>query len=139
MISGTYVLTDTIRAGFDTIFEQSYRNTSVVISGRSAIDSSQNGAATAGGFPESVLAKVRALPDVSAAVGSIADFGQLIGRDGKRLTTGGAPGLAFSVDPSEPQFNPLTLVQGSWPRGGDEIAIDEHTASEHGYRVGDTI
>ena len=36
MISGTYVLTDTINAGFDTIFAQSYKNADVVITGKSA-------------------------------------------------------------------------------------------------------
>ena len=33
MISGTYVLTDTINNGFDTIFTQSYKNADVVVSG----------------------------------------------------------------------------------------------------------
>jgi putative ABC transport system permease protein len=36
MISGTYVLTDTINAGFDTIFSQSYKNADVVITGKAA-------------------------------------------------------------------------------------------------------
>ncbi|HKA26253.1 MAG TPA: hypothetical protein VKD88_02705, partial [Gaiellaceae bacterium] len=34
MISGTYILTDTINNGFDTIFTQSYVNADVVITGR---------------------------------------------------------------------------------------------------------
>ena len=36
MISGTYVLTDTINNGFDTIFTQSYKNADVVVSGKPA-------------------------------------------------------------------------------------------------------
>ena len=39
MISGTYVLTDTINNGFDTIFSRSYQNADVVISGKAAFDS----------------------------------------------------------------------------------------------------
>ena len=36
MVSGTYILTDTIKAGFDTIFQVSYQNTDVVITGKTA-------------------------------------------------------------------------------------------------------
>ena len=36
MISGTYVLTDTINNGFDTIFTQSYQNADLVITGTRA-------------------------------------------------------------------------------------------------------
>jgi putative ABC transport system permease protein len=72
-------------------------------------------------------------------VGSVNDRAKLIGRNGKAISTGGAPGLASSVDPSEPSFNPLTLVDGSWPSGPNAIAIDEGTATKEGFKVGDTI
>jgi putative ABC transport system permease protein len=36
-------------------------------------------------------------------------------------------------------FNPLILVHGTWPRGPDQIAIDESTANDKHYAVGDTI
>ncbi|MBX5475194.1 MAG: ABC transporter permease, partial [Thermoleophilia bacterium] len=139
MISGTYVLTDTIKAAFGTVFTQVYRNTDVVITGRSAIGSDHNGALPPS-FPESLLEKVRALPDVAAAEGGISDSARLVGRDGKVIATGGAPGLAFSVHPHGSQrFNPLELVSGAWPSGPNEIAIDEHTASKKGYAVGEEI
>jgi putative ABC transport system permease protein len=35
MVSGTFVLTDTIKAAFDQIFAGSYKNTGAVISGKS--------------------------------------------------------------------------------------------------------
>ena len=34
MISGTYILTDTIKSAFDQIFKSSYANTSAIITGR---------------------------------------------------------------------------------------------------------
>ena len=40
MISGTYVLTDTIKAAFGTVFTQVYKNTDAVITGKSAIGGS---------------------------------------------------------------------------------------------------
>jgi len=45
MVSGTYILTDTINKGFTTIFTQSYKNTSAVITARSAISNSTSNAA----------------------------------------------------------------------------------------------
>src|ERR687888_1097489 len=98
MISGTYILTDTINAGFDTIFTQSYKNTSAVISARSAVGESHNGPFTSVTFPASLLAKVRAHPDVGEAVGSVEGEAKLIGRNGKTIGTN-APSLGFSVDP----------------------------------------
>jgi putative ABC transport system permease protein len=141
MVSGTFVLTDTINKGFNTIFTVSYQNTDAAITARTLFSSNQNGNTDTHGFPASVLGRVRALPGVAAAVGSIADQAELIGRNGKPIQIGGAPNLAFSVD-SRPQFerfNPLTLVAGHWPHGGDEIAIDESVAKKKHYAVGDTI
>ena len=38
MISGTYVLTDTIKAAFRTVFKDVYKRTDVVVTARSAIE-----------------------------------------------------------------------------------------------------
>jgi putative ABC transport system permease protein len=142
MVSGTFVLTDTITAGFGAIFTTVYKNTAAVITGRSAIGTNGgNGTSIQPpSFSSSLLAKVRALPGVQEAAGGIGDLAQLVGRDGKVISAGGAPGLAFSVDPSGDQrFNPLDLTAGRWPSGPHEIAIDAHTASAKHFGVGDEI
>jgi putative ABC transport system permease protein len=142
MISGTYILTDTIKSAFGTVFTQVYKHTDVVITGKSAIGSGKerNGATVAPSLPESLLATVRTLPGVGQTEGGISDTAQLVGRDGKVISSGGAPGLAFSVQPHGSQrFNPLQLVSGAWPSGPGEIAIDAHTAEAKHYSVGETI
>jgi putative ABC transport system permease protein len=140
MISGTYVLTDTIKKGFDNIFQTSYRNADAVISGKVAFKG-DNGTDTSISVPGALLGKVRALPDVAAAEGSIADQAKLVGEDGKTITFGaGSPNLAFSVEPNGDQrFNPLEVVSGRWPHGPAEIVIDDRTASKRHFKVGDTI
>ena len=55
------------------------------------------------------------------------------------ISSGGAPGLAFSYSPAGQQFNPLTLISGSFPTGPNEIDIDASTASKHDYKAGDEI
>src|ERR671935_920104 len=140
MISGTYVLTDTINNGFDTIFTQSYKNADVVVSGKAAfLNTNGNGVETPS-FSESLLPKIRALPGVAVAAGSVqSDQVRLLKKNGKVVNTGGAPPLGFSIDPRYNQFNPTVLTAGGWPRGAGQVVIDNHTASDNGYHVGDTI
>jgi putative ABC transport system permease protein len=141
MISGTYVLTDTINNAFTSIFTQTYKNADAIISGKTAFTNDNGNGVQAPSFPQSLLRKVRALPDVRAAEGSVTDDQtKLVGRNGKVISTHGAPSLAFSVNPTGDQrFNPLKLTSGNWPSRSDEIAIDSTIASSKHYAVGDTI
>ncbi len=141
MMSGTFVLTDTIKGAFTSIISESYKNADAVISGKTAFTNEHGNGVQAPSIPDSLVAKIRALPDVNAAEGSVTDDRtKLVGRDGKVVSSGGAPQLAFSVDPnSDQRFNPLVLTAGNWPSGPQEIAIDSHVASSKHYSVGDTI
>jgi putative ABC transport system permease protein len=138
MVSGTYVLTDSISNAFDTIFTQSYQGTDAVVSGKSAFNLSNQGLTSAPSFDESLLGKVKALPDVAAAIGGVGGEAQIIGRNGKAIVFGGAPNLGFSVDPSQPRFNSLSLVDGVWPKAG-EVVIDRTTASKKDIQVGQVV
>ena len=94
MISGTYVLTDTINNGFNTIFQTSYKNADAVISGKAAFSNTNGNGVQNPTFPEGVLAKVRGLPDVAFAEGSVqSDTVKLVGSNGKLISAGNAPSL----------------------------------------------
>ena len=138
MVSGTYVLTDSISNAFNAIFEQQYENTDAVITGESAFDLGQSGTTFPPPFSESVLADVEALPGVKAALGGVGGEAQLIGENGKAIVFGGAPNLGFSVDPTQPEFNSLTLVSGAWPKNG-EVVVDTATASKKDLAAGQEI
>ncbi|MEP7223405.1 MAG: FtsX-like permease family protein [Actinomycetota bacterium] len=138
MISGTYILTDSIDQAFGSIFTDIRKGSSAVISGKSAFDLSQDGVSNPT-FDESLVPKVRALPAVAQSEGSVnSDATQLIGDDGKAVVSGGAPNLGFSIADGDSPFNPLTLLEGAWP-GPNEVAIDKETAAEQGFDVGETI
>jgi putative ABC transport system permease protein len=140
MISGTYILTDTINNGFNTIVTNSYKNADVVISGEAAFKNTNGNGVETPTFPQSVLTKVDGLPDVEAAAGAVqSDDVKLIAKNGKVIDTGGAPSLGFSVDEKAQEFNPTKLTQGAWPHGGDQVAIDKATAANKGFAVGDPI
>jgi putative ABC transport system permease protein len=140
MVSGTYVLTDTIKSAFSTVFTRAYAHADAVITGKSAIGTSSNGTQiTPPTLSGALLARVRALPQVALASGSIQDQAGLIGHDGKVIARGGAPGLAFSYTPASLHFTPLTLSSGHWPSAPDDIAIDAETASNQHFAIGQTI
>jgi putative ABC transport system permease protein len=141
MVSGTYVLTDTIDKAFDNIFSDTYANTDAVISGKAADISFQGDSADTPPVDQSVLAEVQALPDIAAAAGAVIDDTntKILTKSGKAVNTNGAPSFGFGIDPADTQFNPLKLIEGNWPQSPDQVVIDVNTADEQGYKVGDTV
>jgi putative ABC transport system permease protein len=135
-ISGTFVLTDSITHAFHAIFSNIYKNTDASITGKSAV--STDATQDLPPFDESLLAKVKALPDVQSAVGGVAGIANLIGKNGKVISFGLAPHLGFSIDPTQAKLNSLTLVEGVWP-GANEVVIDRSTAHKKDIQVGDSI
>ena len=71
MVSGTFVLTDTINRAFHTVFSSSYAHTDLVISGEKVVDFSAGGNPT---VPASLVARVRALPDAKLMIFCPASF-----------------------------------------------------------------
>ena len=137
-VSGTYVLTDSINNAFHSIFFETRQGSDVVVSGKSAFDLTGDSGVTAPSFNESLLQKVRDLPDVAEADGSVNGQAQLIGKDGKAIVYGGAPNLGFSIARGESRFNPLQLVSGTWPKA-NQVVVDKSTASKEDIKVGQVI
>jgi putative ABC transport system permease protein len=133
MISGSLVLTDTIGKSFDGIYGQSYASADAVVSGKEAVSTGSAPPA----FSASLLGKVKNVDGAGTVEGSTEDPARLVDRNGKSI---GSEGIAFGVDGSTSQeLNPLKLVDGHWPAGNGEIAIDKSTATKKHYTVGDTI
>jgi putative ABC transport system permease protein len=143
MVSGTFVLTDTIDKAFSTIFEESYAGTDAIVSSKAADISFQGDTAEVEPVPESLLQTVRGVDGVDAATGSIFDeqATKIVDRNGKAIDTGGAPSFGFGIDssPELARFNPLNLLDGRWARGPGEVVIDSGTADDEGFEVGDTV
>jgi putative ABC transport system permease protein len=137
-VSGTFVLTDSIDQAFDSIFSDVYKGTDATITSKSAFDTGDGSGTTEASFDESLLPKVKALPDVADAIGGVASENAQLVKDDKAIVFGGAPNLGFSVDPTKPQFSSLTLVEGSWPKT-DQLVIDASTASKKDLSVGSPI
>jgi putative ABC transport system permease protein len=142
MVSGTFILTDTINKAFDSIFQDSYSKTSAVISGKEVVKAAASGNAT---VPAALLDRVRANGNVAEATGAIfnlsgtSDATKLIGKDGKRLGSSQNGQFGFGFDPRAERFNPTSLTSGAWATGPSQVVIDRGTATDNGFKVGDKI
>jgi putative ABC transport system permease protein len=142
MMSGAYVLTDTIDRAFDTIFVDSYAGTDAVVTGKDAGFSFEGEQAETPPIPQQTLQQVRRVDGVEVATGSVMDFQtKMLLPDGEEVDTGGAPSFAFGLEtaPEYDRFNPLNLVEGRWPSGSDEVAVDEGVANDEDLRLGARI
>ena len=136
-ISGTFVLTDTLHNTFTSLYSSVY----------SKIDFQVRGVAQFGGdtsnavrdpVPESLLAKVRSVPGVEGAAGSVQGYAQLIAPDGKAIANGSSPTEGMNYDPDK-QDPVLNIVQGGPPVTASEVVVDAATAQKYGFRVGQRV
>jgi putative ABC transport system permease protein len=135
MVSGTYVFTDSAERAIDTLLTGAYTGSDAVISGKDVVESSTGGDATVSAGLEDHLER---LPSVEAASGGIVDFARLLDKQGEPISDHEAA-LGLGIEASDEQFNPLTLTEGRWPSGSQEIAIDAGSAAREDFSMGDTI
>ncbi len=137
MVSGTFILTDTMQRTFDGLFAASYDKTDAVVEGREIVKSSISGSAT---IPESLLSEIRELPEVESAGGTVwpaeVNGADILGHDGKAVAQ---ESVGTSIDRANARFSPLRLRAGAWPQGMGQIAIDAGTAEKERLAVGDEV
>ncbi|MFO7571485.1 MAG: FtsX-like permease family protein [Gaiellaceae bacterium] len=140
MISGTYVLTDTIDRAFTNLFTESYSGTDAVVTGRGLDVSVEGERPPDPPIDASIIDAVSDVPEVALAAGVVSDeaSAKILTPEGEPVNTEGFPTLAFGIetDPAYAQFNPLNLYEGRWPTAPDEVVIDVGTADKQGYEVG---
>lgn len=134
LVSGTYVLTDTIDRSFERLFRESQKGADVVVTARQPISSPAVEPPT---LPASLLARVRAVPGVRQAVGGVVGFAKVVDDRDRPLGRGFAPNFIGSVLPRP--FEWLRYVRGRAPSRSGEAAIDEASARFRSVRVGERI
>ena len=143
MISGTYILTDTVQRAFNNLLVDSYAGTDAVVTGKGLDVSIDGEAPPAPPVDASLLEVVRGVEGVALATGSVLDERntKILTAEGESVNSEGWPTLGFGVDtdPALSQFNPLSLFEGRWPASNDEVVIDVGTADKQDFAVGDTV
>ena len=140
MVSGTFVLTDTMQKAFDGIFTASYDETDAVIAGKQIVEGSTSGGAA---VPESLLAQGAGAAGGRRGRRHDGDRRVQQGRDHRPRRQAGWVGrrpqararqrhLAAAVQPAEAQRRRM----GTRP---EQVVIDAATAEKERYAVGDSI
>ena len=136
-VAGTYVLTDTINATFTNLFDEVTQGIDVAVRSEDVFTGQMGEVRDP--IPEEVLNEVKAVDGVKVAEGSVTGFAQFVDKDGKPVTTGGAPTLGVSIS-SAPELQAGTTVRsGRLPSGPNEMVVDAQTAEKHGFAVGDRV
>jgi putative ABC transport system permease protein len=134
LMSGTYILTDTINSSFAALFSAGERDRSVVIVPHQGLGN--NAAVQTAPINDATLAKVRAVPGVAAASGEVLSSVALFGAHDTRLNKL-APNLVSSVLPA--RFENFSPVQGSLPSTATTVAIDQASAQRYRLKVGQEL
>jgi len=134
LLTGTLVLSDTLRRSIDQFFITADQGTDVVVRNATAVSDKP-------GRPRDLIDqrltdRIRQVPGVAVAEPAVVGFGELVGHDGKAVS-GRGPRLAGSWVP-DPQLNPYRLVEGRAPQADDEVVINRGAAKDGSLHVGDT-
>jgi putative ABC transport system permease protein len=138
-IAGSLVLTDTLHNTFNTLFGTVYEKVDFQVRGAAQFNSTgPGGVAVRNPISESILRTVRAVPGVAVAEGIVGGYAQYIAKDGKAITTSGAPTLGVSFNPNE-KLSSLNVVSGHAPTSSNDVVMDEGTAQKYHFAVGDRV
>ncbi|MFL6129333.1 MAG: ABC transporter permease [Mycobacteriales bacterium] len=141
-VVGAFVLTDSLGRTFTDLFATVNEKVAVDVRGVEKAE----GSATSDGagrevVPASLVEKVRAVDGVAEVQGNVvrADYNQVsvLGKDGKALSTNGAPIIGGNWIDS-PTLNQQRIVAGRAPQGPGEALFDPKLAEKAGKQVGDT-
>ncbi len=135
-LSGTLILSDTLRASFDDVFTSANAGTDVVVRGAEKIgtdDMEQRSTVDA-----NLVDQVRATDGVADASPYYMGIGQIVGSNGETIGGEGPPTLAGNwID--DDALTPYELAEGRAPARSGEVVIDRGAAEKGKISVGDTI
>ncbi len=133
-VAGSFVLTDTIFAAFDEIFEESLQGTSVVISAENPVEQENGETPT---ISASLLPRVERTPGVREAAGAIFSLGAFFTADNEKIGNKFSPKFISSTLPEN--LESLTYLEGHIPRGPGEASLQKATADDADLKLGDKI
>jgi putative ABC transport system permease protein len=137
-LAGTSVFSATINRTFDNLFQDVFKNIDGYVRSTEVVEG-DFGIQERTRIPLAYVEKVRAVPGVADVSPDIQAFARIIGKDGKPLGSEGNGPPTFGSVAVEFKGALWTVVDGKFPNGPDEVALDEASAENGGYKVGDTV
>lgn len=137
-LSGTSVFSATLDRTFNNLFEDVFKNIDGYVRSTQVVEG-DFGLIERQRIPADYVDKVLAVPGVSDAVPDIQAFARIVGKDGKPIGTEGAGPPTFGSVAVEFEGALWTIAEGRFPKGANEVALDEASAEKAGYVLGDTV
>jgi len=128
MVFGVLILVTTIHSSFTNLFDAIYGNTSVIVSGKSAI----------GSVPADTVERVGAVDGVESAVGSVNGIFRLV-ESGEAQTGRSDTLFVKGVDFAQPDPTGSEVVEGHEPSRPRQIELEQGWAQSKGIAVGDRL
>src|SRR4051794_16719907 len=139
MVTAAFTVSDTMRAGADSLTSAAYDGTDAVVSAKSTIKRDEIDKEH-DLIPASTVDRIRAAPGVQTAVGDVTQQAKIIDRHGDVVGDGPFFGIGLdAVTKGATQLTPFHLVGGTWAASGDQVVIDQGTAGKQHLSVGDSI
>ncbi len=138
-MAGTFVLTDTVAASFETIFTDAFAGLDAQVRGKTAFEADAfDGGEQRPELDPSIVETVQAVDGVAAAEPVVQSIGSVLGDDGKPLNQGGAPSFGANWT-GNPAVDVFRLEDGRAPEGDTEAVVDTLTADAGDLEPGDTF
>jgi putative ABC transport system permease protein len=134
-VAGTFVFTDTIDESFKDLFERVSKGVDVNVTAKKPVEADFGGRPQP--LPRGTLDEVLGTDGVAAAEGNLQTNVSIFDKQGKRIGGQSGPSLLFSG--GEDRFDPLTYVEGESATQPGTVTIDQKTADDENFELGDSI
>jgi putative ABC transport system permease protein len=136
-LSGAFVLTDSLGARFERLFTSINQNVDVQV----ALTEDAQDQKPQPRLTQQQLDRMAAVPGVTAVAGDVSAVGVVPFdlRDGKPVTTSGAPQLGVGTTGAKTPLTLLEVKDGRWPGAADEVVLSRYTAEQTHAKVGDRL
>ena len=137
-LAGSAIFSATLTRTFDNLFQDVFKNidgyvrSANVIEGDFGVEERQR-------IPATLVGDVLAVEGVKDAVPDLQAFARIIGKDGTPLGSDGNGPPTFGSIAVDFAGNLWTIEEGRYPAGPDEVALDEASAGNGEYVLGDTV
>jgi putative ABC transport system permease protein len=137
-VVGSLVFSAALSSGFTRLFGSSVGDVVVRPQGSATL----NGDPSTRTVPQSLVTRLEQVPGAARVDGNVQAIGVfVVGKDHKVVGGLGAPtyGISYSDAPAGHGIPGLTLLYGHPPHGPHQVVLDEKTAQEAGYFIGEKV
>ena len=133
-VVGSFVLADSLRATFDSLFQELGEDVDLEVRAAQAFESDD----ARDPIDVTIAESIRAVDGVAIAEPILQRYAQLVDADGEAISPPGGPTIGVSWE-GEDGLQGVTVKEGRAPQGPDELAIDKATADTESFAVGDIV